>query len=237
MNSRFDFVSRRKIIYPFFVAIFCIVILVFVFFYFFSQSLEVTQSAISVSGENLVLNISVKNASNHVVKDPVVVIFSNGDKVSVPLKSQNNVLFSGESYQTVVKFPLTDSNFYEVFVESPFNRPIKLFFEIEESTLRPVKAEVILSSKMVVGTKYDVIVKLCNVSSNDLFEVSWLEIVESNYFDEALDTRSISLKVNECKNLYSTLTPINSGKTRMSFLLRVGSLEQKLSQEIEIEEN
>ncbi|HNV01133.1 MAG TPA: hypothetical protein PKK60_01755 [archaeon] len=234
MASPTNFISRRKVIYPFFVVVFCIVILVLFYLYFFSEPLRVFESSISVAGEDLVLNIGVENISNHIVKDIQVVIGSGVDKKIALLKPKDNFLSPGEKYTTIIKFPLIDSNFYEVNIQSPFIRDLKLLFEIEESTLRPVKAEVFIPSKMVVGKKYDIVYKLCNISNNHLFEVSWLETVDNKYFSGDYFLKTISLNVDECINLYSTLTPISSGDTRISFLLKVGSLEQKLSKEIEI---
>ena len=94
----------------------------------------------------------------------------------------------------------------------------------------------LLPENMVVGKKYDVVYKLCNVSNNNLHDVSWLETVDKRYFSGDYFLKTISLNVNECINLYSTLTPIKSGESRISFLLKVGALEQKLSQEVVVGE-
>lgn len=234
MSSTTNFISRRKIIYPFFVVVVCLVILILIYLYFFTEPLHVYDSSISVSGEFLVLNLGVENSSNHLVKDvEVVVLFGEQTKV-IKLKPENNFLMPGERYSTLIEIPIVDSNRYEIIIQSPFNRPEKLFFELEESTLKPVRAEVLMPEKMIVDKKYDVVYKLCNVSNNNLYEVSWLETVDKKYFSGDYFLKTISLNVNECINLYSTLTPIKSGETRISFLLKVGTLEQKLSQEVVI---
>lgn len=232
MVSSGSFISRRKIIYPFFVVVVCLVILALIFLYFFTDPLKVYESSISVSGENLILNLGVENVSSHLVRDIEVIVLTGGVAKSTKLKPQDNFLNPKEKYSTIIEIPIIDQNVYEIYVQSPFNRPAKLFFELEESTLRPVKAEVIMPSKMIVGQSYDVVYKLCNVSNNNLFEVSWLETVDKKYFEGDYFLKTISLRVNECINLYSTLTPINRGETRVSFLLKVGLLEQKLSQEV-----
>lgn len=234
MSQNTDFISRRKIIYPFFVIIVCLVILTLIYLYFFTEPLKVYESSISVSGENLILNLGVENVSNHLVKDIEVIVLFGGETKVIKLKSENNFLAPKEKYSTLIEIPIVDSNRYEIIVQSPFNRPEKLFFELEESTLKPVRVEVLLPEKMIVGKKYDIVYKLCNVSNNNLYEVSWLETVDKKYFSGDYFLKTIALNVNECINLYSTLTPIKSGETRISFLLKVGTLEQKLSQDVVI---
>ncbi|NMA44459.1 MAG: hypothetical protein GX950_01440 [Candidatus Diapherotrites archaeon] len=236
MGFVINLISRRKVIYPFFVIMICLVILTLIFLFFFTKPLEVYDSSISVSGENLILTLGVENVSNHLVKDIEVVVLFGGEKKFFKLKPENNFLLPGETYSGLYEVPIVDSNLYDVVVQSPFNRPAKLFFELEESTLKPVRVDVLLPENMVVGKKYDVVYKLCNVSNNNLHDVSWLETVDKRYFSGDYFLKTISLNVNECINLYSTLTPIKSGESRISFLLKVGALEQKLSQEVVVGE-
>ena len=63
--------------------------------------------------------------------------------------------------------------------------------------------------------------KLCNVSNNNLHDVSWLETVDKRYFSGDYFLKTISLNVNECINLYSTLTQLNLGSQEF-LLLKVG---------------
>lgn len=221
----------RKIVYPVFILFFTIIFFSIIFLVSFNQVLSVDDASIEIVGGKIILKSNISNISNHLVRDSKMLIQMDEIQSIVKIKD----LSPGEKFEVISELPFVETLKYEVFVSSPFSKSIKLFFEIDETTVRPVKAQVQLASNMIIGKKYDVVVSLCNVSNNDLFEVIWLENTVGKYFDESFFQRSVPLKINECKNLYSTLTPITPGEVQMDFILRVGSLEQKYSHKIIIE--
>lgn len=230
------FISRRKFVYPFFLIVFAFVVFSMVYLFSLSQSLEASDVSFSVSGEFVVLKMTVENVSNHVVNDPEIILVYGNERKSIDVKSQNNSLAPKEKYDLVVNIPLTENIIYEVFLVAPFNRTIKYNFTLDPSTIEPVKAVVNISSNMVVGKEYDTYVRLCNVSNDSLYDVYWVESVNGKFFAESLVPKQVSLLQNECKNLYSTLTPVSSGKAILSFNLRVGEIVKSYSHEINITE-
>ncbi len=229
-----QFFSRRKVVYPFFVIIFAFIIFSMVFLVSLSQSLVASDVSFSVSGEYVVLKMTIENTSNHTVDDPEVILVYGGEKKSIKVKSKDNFLAPGEKYDLVASIPLSESTQYEVFLVAPFNRTLRYDFSLDSSTLEPVNAVVNINSNMIVGTKYDVSVRLCNVSDSSLYNVEWTESVNGSFFEESLVPRQVSLSANECKNLYSTLTPVRSGKASLSFSLKVGEIIKKYSHEVNI---
>ncbi len=228
----------RKIVYPIFILLFAIVFFSVIFLFSFNQVLKVDDAELEFFGDKIIFTAKVSNISNHLVRNSELLIRMGDQERIAKIKD----LAVGESFEVISELPFSESLQYEVFVTTPFSKPIKMFFELDESTVKPVVAEVQIgsdspiSSIMTIGKKYDVTVSLCNVSKNDLFEVIWFETVNENFFEEKFFPRSISLRINECKNLYSTLTPINSGEANLTFVLRVGSLEQKESKIITVGE-
>jgi hypothetical protein len=223
------FVSR-KIVYPIFIVIFAIAFFTIVYFVSFSQQLSVENASVEFVGEKIVLNADIVNNSNHFIRDAEIVVEMKDEETTAKL----DPLAPKEVFSVVMPLPVSPDLKYDVFVNVPFRKPLHLFFELNESTVKPVNATVQLTTNMIVGEEYDYIVKLCNVSENDLFEVSWKESVVGDYFAEPLFPRTISLGENECKNLYSTLTPINSGQIKIDFILGVGGIEQNSSHTVNI---
>jgi hypothetical protein len=220
----------RKIIYPLFILLFIIVFFSIIFLISFNQSLNVTNTSVEVVGDSVLFKATLENVSNHSI-DGITINFSTKTQ---DFSEKIRALGPKESVEVVYELPFSEDLKYDVYVSSLFNRPINLFFELDQTTVKPVNAEVKLANEMVIGNKYDMVVRLCNESQSDLFDVYWLESVEGDFFKEPFFPRTVSLRVNECKNLYSTLTPIRSGKARMNFILRVGQLEQESSYNINI---
>ncbi len=223
------FISR-KIVYPVFIIVFAIIFFTLIYFISFTQVLTVENASLELVGDQVLLKADIVNNSNHSIDDAQVkVVMNNEERVAVvqSISANDRVEFTTE-------IPFSENLQYEVYITSSFNRPVHLHFELDETTVRPVTAEVQLTSSMTVGNKYDMIVRLCNVSESDLFEVYWIESVEGSYFEEPFFPRTVSLGVNDCKNLNSTLTPINPGMAKMKFVLRVGKLEQNYSHTITI---
>lgn len=232
-----DFVSRRKVIFPYFIILFVIIAFVLVYLFSLSQGLVASDASLSVSGENVIVKMTVTNSSGHIIRDPEVIIVYGGEKKSLKLKLENNFLDANESYDFVASIPISETTSYEVFLTAPFNKPIKYTFSLDPSTTEPVKANVTISTSMVVGRSYDVSVRLCNVSNSELYSVEWIDTVNGKYFSETLVPRQISLNVNECKNLYSTLTPVTIGIATMQFTLKVGDIVKVLTTDITITNN
>ncbi|MBT4191939.1 MAG: hypothetical protein HOE11_01390 [Candidatus Diapherotrites archaeon] len=223
------FVSR-KIVYPVFLVIFAIAFFTLVYFVSFSPQVLVENTSVDFVGDGIVLKAEINNISNHYVRDAEIVVAMAGEEITAKL----DPLAPKEVFNVVMPLPVSKDLRYDVFVNIPFRKSLHLPFELNESTVKPVNATVQLTSSMVVGATYDYTVKLCNVSENSLSEVSWNEHVRGNYFEESLFPRTISLPKNECKNLYSTLTPIKSGQVKIDFTLGVGGIEQNSSHTVNI---
>jgi hypothetical protein len=213
----------RKILYPLFVLLFIVIFFSIISLMSFSQSLNVRDTSVEVVGDKVIFKATIENVSNHIVEG-VTIVFSTKEK---EVSEKVSVINPNESLEVAYELPFSEDLKYDVYISSPFNRPINLFFELDETTVKPVKAEVNLAKGMVVGNKYDMVVRLCNESQSDLFDVYWVESVQGSFFEEPFFPRTVSLRVNECKNLYSTLTPISPGVVKINFTLRVGQLEQE----------
>lgn len=223
------FVSR-KIVYPLFVLAFAVVFFVIVYLVSFSQVLSVSDASVEFSGEKILLSALVKNISNHRVSDAAMLVKLSGQEVRVDINS----LEPGEEFLVVTEVPFSSDLTYDVYVTAPFNRTIYLPFKLDQTTVEPVKAKVQLTSEMLVGEKYQMVVELCNVSESSLPEVYWVTTIEGDFFESNIPVYNVALAKNDCKNLYPSLTPISPGNAKLTFILRIGSLEQKYSHEVKI---
>jgi hypothetical protein len=222
----------RKIIYPSFVVIFSLVFFILLYFFYFSDGLEVSEESIEIVGQSIIYRSIVTNTSMHYVRDVKVDIIDEEFNNSYRIKD----LAPGESVDVEIdNIPIVNDYQYDLVISGFLNRPKRFEFSLEASTVRPVDAEVNLASEMQVGTEYNYFVKLCNVSNNALTDVMWSESIEGSYFEQPLIPRTIDLSVNECKNLNSTLTPIREGDIVLDLRLRVGKVEQNYEYNISID--
>lgn len=205
---------------------------------FFNQGLTVRDASVSVAGSNVVIKMFIDNNSGHQVNGIVVNVESSagGSKyyINGAKEAKDSFLTPGQSYEFVASQPISDAVDYLVKINASFNREINLSFPLDASTLDPVKAEVSVPSRLYLGEKYTYPVKLCNTSNSELGEVIWLEQSDEGNFKESFFDRSTSLKLNECKTIYSTLTPNKLGEVQITFILKVGALEKKNSKLITI---
>ncbi|MEK6959251.1 MAG: hypothetical protein AABW59_04360 [archaeon] len=223
----------RKIVYPFFIGIFTIIFFSGVYLVSFYKPLTVSDAQISVEGDHMLLQLMVKNSSYHFVRGADILV-KYGDEQITGSIGNGGALGPDENFEVVMELPFAQVNAYDVYVRAPYNRAERIFIPIDPSTLEPVKASVRITTNMIVGQKYDVVVELCNISPSDLSDVTWGQVAQGDYFDEKLFPRSIPIRSNECKPLYSTLTPNTPGKTIIEFTLTVGKLVQKFEQEVVI---
>jgi len=225
--------SPRKVTYPLFIVIFSLCFFGILFLMFFNQGLSVRDASVSVSGSNVVIKMFIDNNSGHQVNNIMVAVESSAGGSKYLINGAKDIsesfLAPGQSYEFVASQPITDSVDYLVRINGSFNREILLNFPLDESTLDPVKAEVSIPSRLYLGEKFTYPVKLCNTSNSELAEVIWLEQAEEGAFKESFFERGTSLKLNECKTIYSTLTPNKLGEIQIVFILKVGSLEKKNS--------
>lgn len=231
------FVSR-KIVYSFFLLVFLVCFLSLVYVFFFNEGLVVKDPSVSLSQNNLVLKMTLYNASMHSISGIKVTVksskkvfefFLNGDE-------SKSVLRPGERYDFLEAIELSESLNYTVFVSAPFSKTIPMNFELKENFINPVLVKVIINPKIYLNEKYSYSVELCNVSDGDLPEVIWVEGADEGFFKESFIERSISLKKGECKTIYSPVTPIKLGTVELKFYLRVGPLSKGSSKVIEIVE-
>jgi hypothetical protein len=225
------FVSR-KIVYPIFILVFILIFFSMIFLFSFNQVLAVSNANIEFTGENIALKADINNISNSVVRNVELIVITKNNSETFKLKDLN----VGENFELIKELKLSEDLSYEIFIRAPFSRPIRLFFELDQSTIEPVKAVVQIASNMTVGQEYDVVVRLCNESNNDLLDVAWSTSSQQKFFEEAFVDRTLvnGLRINECENLYSTLTPIKVGDARINFSLKVGSLIQNYSHVVRI---
>jgi hypothetical protein len=220
----------RKVVYPVFIVLFAIAFFTLIYFVSFSQQVSVENASVELVGEEVLLKADIINNSNHFIRDAELLVVMSGEETTAKL----DPLGPKEVFNVVMPLPISSDLRYDVYVNVPLRKPLHLFFELEESTIKPVTASVQLVSNMVIGQKYNYIVKLCNISENDLSEVTWIELFEGTYFAEETFPRTTSIQKDECKNLYSTLTPINPGQAKINFALKVGEIEQNSSHVINI---
>jgi len=224
--------APRKIVYPLFVIIFSLVFFSMLFLAFFNQSIDVLDPSVSVSGTDVVIKLTLVNNSMHAIDGVRVVVSSESEEKAFFLRgsndSQKSSLAAGEKFDFVATFPVTQTLKYKVVISAPFNKPVPIDFTLEQSTIDPVRAEVSLPAKLYVNEKLEYPVKLCNISGTDLPEVIWVENAEGGDFKETFFERSVSLKVSECKTIFSIITPQKTGNINLGFSLKVGALEKKI---------
>ncbi|MGI6589828.1 MAG: hypothetical protein ACOX1V_04175 [Candidatus Iainarchaeum sp.] len=222
------FFVSRKIVYPFFLIVFSLVIFGIVFVSFLNSSIVVNNPSVSVAGSNIILKMQIENTSNHVVKGVNVLVRNGVIERGFFLKgsSVDSVLNPREKFDFVASIPIEDVLSYSVEVRALFNKTVFLDFKLEESTIDPVKAEVYLPKKLVYGKEYTYPVKLCNTSDNDLAEVYWIPSASVGDFKEVFYEQIVPVKKASCETLYSTLTPNRVGNLGLSFLMKIGSIEK-----------
>lgn len=230
------FFFPRKVVYFFFIGVFSVCLLVLFYILFFNQGLVVTDPSVSLSQNNIILKMTLYNESMHTisgirvtVKSPkkVFEFFLNGDE-------SKSVLRPGEKYEFMEAIELSESLAYSVFISAPFNKTIPMNFELKENTIDPVLAKVTINPKLYLNEKYSYPIELCNISDDDLPEVIWVEEANVGFFKETFYERSIPLQKDECKTIYSDLTPIKAGSVELRFYLRVGPISKASSKIIEV---
>ncbi len=218
--------------------VFSVCLLVLIYILFFNQGLVVKDPAVSLSTNNLVLKMTLYNESMHTISGIKVTVksskrafefFLNGDE-------SKSSLMPGEKYEFLEAIELSESLYYSVFISAPFNKTIPMNFELKESTIDPVLAKVTINPRIYLNEKYSYTIELCNVSDDALPEVIWVEEAAEGFFKETFFERSIPLQKDECKTIYSTLTPIKSGSVELKFSLRVGPISKGSSKVIEVVE-
>lgn len=230
------FVSR-KIVYPFFLIIFSLFIFGIVYIAFLSSTIVVNDPLVSVVGDKIVLKMQIENRSNHEITGVSVLVkngfIDNGFFLKGSMK--NSTLSPGEKYDFVAAIPLEEALNYSVEIKSLFNKSVFLNFELDQTTINSINAEVSLPpNKLIVGQEYTYPVKLCNQSNNDLGGIYWVPSAKEGDFRESFDPYELDIKKSSCETLYSTLTPNKAGKLGLSFLLRIGSIEKRSAVEIEV---
>jgi hypothetical protein len=212
----------RNIIYIVFGLVFALSLLSIIFFVALSDGLDVRDASVTVNGENVEFNSTLKNISNHAIKNiEIIVENNNGQKTELI-----DVLKAGEKKDIQIILDFSTDLTYDVYVNAAFNKSKHLLFELEGDTIRPVTAKVEIVSEMVVGKTYEMVIRLCNDSDDDLFDVYWIEKIEGDYFEESFFPRHLFIGKDQCKSFYPTLTPLVPGKANIEFVLRVGGLEQ-----------
>jgi len=225
----------RKILYPIFIALFAIILFSAVFLISFYQPLAVLDPKLAVEGDHFVLSMVLKNNSSHAIRGADILVDMGGSQQTVKI-NECGCLGANEDTNVAFNLPFANVSSYDVYVRSPLNRSVKLSFPIAPSTIEPVKATVRMSSNLQVDQKQDIAVDLCNESESDLHDVTWTMSVEEGFFSDEMFAQSVSLRVGECKPLYSSLTPIKSGTTYLEMTLSVGELVQKSSAKLTITE-
>ena len=237
------FVSRT-IAYPFFVVVILLSFFALLYIAFFNQAITVdnANSSVSISGDQIVVKIPMQNSTNHVINDVKVTIKSETGERAFYIKGSPAaaILAPGEKYEFLAAIPLGESYSYTAVVSAPFNRPINIKIDLDQGTVDPVDAQVSLPTNLVAKKEYTYSVKLCNVSQSDLAEVFWVENAETGDFKEnsppaSFFERSVSLEKDECKTIYSTLTPIKTGEVTIGFSMRVGALKKEVSKVLTVE--
>ncbi|MCX6803169.1 MAG: hypothetical protein NTY48_01210 [Candidatus Diapherotrites archaeon] len=229
------FISR-KIVYPFFMMVVCLVFFGLLFLVFFNQPVLVTESSYAVVGDKVILKMTLKNDSNYLVKGITISIKDKSGVAVLPIKGStaDSVLLPKESYQFVAPIILSENLSYSVTISAPFSRPVNLKFDLDPSVTNPVSAEVSLPPALSVGNKVSFPVKLCNKSPTDISDISWIEQASSTDFNDVFFPRTISLKKDECKTIYSSLTPIRAGTVSIGFQLKIGGLVRFVSKELSV---
>ena len=229
------FVSR-KIVYPFFLMIFSLFVFGLIYIMFLSNSIFVNDPVVSIVGDKIVLKMQIENKSNHEISGVRVLIKNGILERGFFLKGslEDSILLPNETYDFVASIPLGEGLKYSVELSSLFNKPVFLNFELDQSTIDPIKAEVALPSKLIVGQEYTYPVKLCNQSNNDLSEIYWVPNAQPGDFKETFYEQVVELKKSSCETLYSTLTPNRTGKLGLSFLLRIGLIEKRTAIVIDV---
>ena len=220
----------RKVIYSFFLVVIVIVIMLLVLFVSFSQALKVSGAQISVVGTEAEVGMVISNTSGHIVRDAVVII-DTGERI---VNEKIPELAPGEDYNFLKRLEIPENLVYKVTIAAPYNQPININFEINESTIDPVDAKVTMATTMEVGEEYNSQVNLCNISPSPLPDVGWEESFSAEYFEEEGLQRSIALDLAQCKTLPFILTPKKAGSTDITFKLVVGGSVKEYKQELTI---
>ncbi|MFA6320002.1 MAG: hypothetical protein WCX66_03700, partial [archaeon] len=112
------FFVSRKLVYPFFLIMFSLVIFGLVFISFLNNSIIVNDPSVSVSGSNLVLKMQIENTSNHAIRGVNVLVRNGIIERGFFLKGsdKNSVLNPGEKFDFVAAIPLEEVLSYSIEV-------------------------------------------------------------------------------------------------------------------------
>lgn len=201
-----------------------------IYFASFSQDLSVSNAEFDFKGDKIVLKMDINNISNHNVTDIDILIIYGDEEKSYTIEK----LAPQEQYKFERELELTDALHYDVYVKTPYNLTKHFPIDFDETTIRPILASIFINSEMVVGTEYNPIVTFRNVSESDISDVQWITISEGDFFEEDFFPRTFSIKSGESKSLPTKLTPKMPGQVKLTFILKVGSIEYEQEQVITI---
>ncbi len=231
MVFNFKNMFRRKVIYNFFLFIFICVVIMFVYWFSLYQGMSVENAEVYLFNNTIEVHMSIANISNHPISGVMVKAISSEKTFSQEI----GTIKSGEVFDFYLKsLPIPSDLYYDVEISAPYNRRIIQKFELQKDVFDPVNVRIEVPIKMLIGEEYTLKTELCNVSGKHLPVVEWNQVIDSKFFKEELLPHNFSISPEECKPLYSTLTPIFPGNTSLNFTLRVGNLVKNTSHEVEV---
>jgi len=226
---------KRKVLYPFFIVVFTVIFFSVLYMVFIYQPVSFINPRITLNGNHFDMTMVVRNNSNHAITDVNFLIDLGGEQSVAPLNACN-CLAPKEDVNVLIKLAFPKERlYYDVQLVSPFMRPARLIVPIEQSMIHPVEANVFMdTNNFVVGRTYKIRVDLKNVSKENLYDVSWSKESEGGFFKDDSIPVSVNLLLGESQSLYLTLTPISPGTTKVTFVLKIGNLEERFEQTVKI---
>ncbi len=229
----FDFQKyiSRKFVYGFFFVIVLFILGIIFYWTVFYQVLELKNSEISVKNSGATIKFDVFNKSNHPIRNVLVTVFFDKNVSRYGVFDVN----AHDSYSFEKQFPISDNLKYIVEVSAPFNPSLKQPFEITGENINPIELTVQIPLNLKLNVSEVAVLTACNISNISLQNIVVEQTFDSTYFSGDFYPYNFSLAQGECKPLYSTFTPIKSGKTSIEFSVIVGGVPRKASQEVTIE--
>ena len=180
-----------------------------------------------------IINISVKNSSIHLIKDlNVFLLDSNGFEKNILSLTE---LKPGEEKTIELSESHATAGVIALSAKAPFHLPVSKKIQISKTGAGQgeISAELKGPNKAFLASTTSFKVRACNLMSGEE-EVKIENKFSRNYFSNPEETKTISLKRNECSEQEFKLSPSRKGKTTIVFNITTKQVNKRLEKEVEI---
>lgn len=223
--------ARKVRVVRFFALIYIVFGASVLYLLYFNTGISLGGSADTATG---VFHITVKNSSIHLIRDlNVFVLDANGFEKNI---LSINALKPGEEKRIDLYESHAVEGVISLIAKAPFHLQVLKKIEIQRMGSEPkgeLTVELKGQNKAFIGTAANFTLKICS-SANDENEIKIENKFSRNYFSSAEETKTISLKKNECSEQVFKLLPSGRGKTTIVFNITTKQVNKRLEKEIEI---